>query len=518
MCGQQDWQTKMNYAVKLSATFYSEKLLDTEHFLEWVASSFIEASIDTLPVWIIMAQIFWKDVTRICKRGRRLARNILERLSHLAQLPSDASRTLKVRLRKLLAGLATASKRCLIMPRTWVTYGQLLISSLELEQTPGGIIESIVKRNERLARPLAIPANNAASPLLDLYTALDATNLEVDVSALASMCKSKIPETPVLVSALFDWATSPYRHGSKRRYLAAGIINTLDGSGDDTTSLALRYLEANKSGTIDRISGCYLLIAELVRLGSFAVGRYMQWLSSSGALYAGDQAKTITGLLFCLPTDSLPAHLVGLRVALLDRIEVQREVEAKGTKLVDLFESALETSASYSDLEHAITTSTLSARLRVVQHVRTSMDRVAGGDSEVSVNTFCLLRTALEAAPDVAALSKLADISLATDKPALLATIADTVAMHMDALAALGELQHLVNELIERYAALRTQQPLDRTLIMALTRLVRPLSHRQGLEELLLNDLAICEQQSSMQVCSPASDSIIGMHASALDT
>ncbi|RMZ10153.1 hypothetical protein D0860_03957 [Hortaea werneckii] len=518
LCGQQDWQTKMNYAVKLSATLYSEKLLDTEHFLEWVASSFIEASIDTLPVWIIMAQIFWKDVTRLCKRGRRLARNILERLSHLSQVPSDASRTLKVRLRKLLAVLATASKRCLIMPRTWVAYGQLLISSLELEQTPGGIIESIVKRNERLARPLAIPANNAASPFLDLYTALDATSLEVDVTALASMCKSKIPETPVLVSALFDWATSPYRHGSKRRYLAAGIINTLDGSGDDTTSLALRYLEANKSGTIDRINDCYLLIAELVRLGSFAVGRYMQWLSSSGALYAGDQAKTITGLLFCLPTDSLPAHLVGLRAALLDRIEVQREVEAKGTELVDLFENALETSASYSDLEHAITTSTLSARLRVVQHVRTSMNRVAGGGSEVSVNTFCLLRTALEAAPDVAALSKLADISLATDSPALLATIADTVAMHMDALAALGELQHLVNELIERYAALRTQQPLDRTLILALTRLVRPLSHRQGLEELLLNDLAICEQQSSMQVCSPASDSIIGMHASALET
>ncbi|KAI6802374.1 hypothetical protein KC360_g846 [Hortaea werneckii] len=518
MCGQQDWQTKINYAVKLSATFYSEKLLDTEHFLEWVASSFIEASIDTLPVWVIMAQIFWKDITRLCKRGRRLARNILERLSHLSQLPSDASRSLKARLQKFLAVLATVNKRCLIMPRNWVTHGELLISSLELEQTPGDVIESIIKRNERLARPLAIPANNAASPLLDLYTTLDSTSLEVDVTALARMCKSKIPETAVLLSALFDWATSPYRHGSKRRYLAAGIINALDDSGDDSTSLALRHLEANKSWTTDRINDSYLLIAELVRLGSFAVGRYMQWLSSSGALYAGNQAKTITGLLFCLPTDSLPAHLVGLRSALLDRIEVQREAEAKGTELVDLFEHALQTSALCNELEDAITTSTLSARLRVVQHARTSMDRIAGGESEVSVDTFCLLRTALEAAPDVAALSKLADISLATDSPALLATITDTVAMHMDAFAALGELQRLVNELIERYAALRTQQPLDRTLILALTRLVRPLLHRQGLEELLLSDLAICEQQSSMQVCSPASDSIIGMHASALDT
>ncbi|RMY24605.1 hypothetical protein D0867_01265 [Hortaea werneckii] len=517
MCGQQDWQTKINYAVKLSATFYSEKLLDTEHFLEWVVSSFIEASIDTLPIWIIMAQIFWKDVTRLCKRGRRLARNILERLSHLSQLHSDVSRSLKTRLQKLLAVLATVGKRCLIMPRNWRAYRHLLISSLELEKTPGVIIESIVKRNERLARPLAIPANNAASPLLDLYTALDSTSLEVDLTALASMCKSMIPETSVLVFALFDWATSTYRHGSKRRYLAAGVINILDDSGDDTTSLALRYLEANKSWTVDRTNDSYLLIAELVRLGSFAVGRYMQWLSSSGALYAGDQAKTITGLLFCLPTDSLPAHLVGLRATLLDRIEVQREAEAKGTELVDLFESALEASASCDELERAITTSTLRARLRVVQHVRTSMDRIAGG-SEVSVNTFCLLRTALEAAPDVASLAKLADISLATDSATLLATITDTVAMHMDSLAALGELQHLVNELIERYAALRTQQPLDRTLILALTRLVRPLSHRQGLEELLLNDLAICEQQSSMQVCSPASDSIIGMHASALDT
>ena len=48
-CGQQDWQKNMNYAVKLSTAFYAEKLLDADHYLDWIVSSLAEASSERLP-------------------------------------------------------------------------------------------------------------------------------------------------------------------------------------------------------------------------------------------------------------------------------------------------------------------------------------------------------------------------------------------------------------------------------------------------------------------------------------
>ena len=43
-CGQEGWRQKMNYSVKLSTAFYSERLLDAEHYLDWIVSSLASAS------------------------------------------------------------------------------------------------------------------------------------------------------------------------------------------------------------------------------------------------------------------------------------------------------------------------------------------------------------------------------------------------------------------------------------------------------------------------------------------
>jgi len=89
--------------------------------------------------------------------------------------------------------------------------------------------------------------------------------------------------------------------------------------------------------------------------------------------------------------------------------------------------------------------------------------------------------------------------------------------MHAESLAILGHLQLLTDRIVHHYSTLRSQQPLDRTWILALTVLVKRLGNRSALLNLLISDMAICEQQNSLAVCSPASDSIVGMHASKLD-
>lgn len=68
------------YSVRLVARLFLDHLLDLEHFLEWFLASLEAASLDMLPVWLLMLDIYWGSLVRYRKRGRRLAEYLLEKL------------------------------------------------------------------------------------------------------------------------------------------------------------------------------------------------------------------------------------------------------------------------------------------------------------------------------------------------------------------------------------------------------------------------------------------------------
>jgi mediator of RNA polymerase II transcription subunit 12 len=81
-------------SVRLAARLFLENLLDQDHFLEWLLSSFESAQLDTLPIWLLMTRIYWKDLLRYRKRARRLAECLLEKrrlVSLLSCRPHDPS-------------------------------------------------------------------------------------------------------------------------------------------------------------------------------------------------------------------------------------------------------------------------------------------------------------------------------------------------------------------------------------------------------------------------------------------
>lgn len=47
--------------------------MDREHYLDWTVSSLESSHHSQLPMWIIIAQIYWKDLLRLRRYGRRLA-------------------------------------------------------------------------------------------------------------------------------------------------------------------------------------------------------------------------------------------------------------------------------------------------------------------------------------------------------------------------------------------------------------------------------------------------------------
>lgn len=66
--------------VGLTARLFSENLLDHDHFLEWFLSSFEAASIGAIPVWLLMLGIYWNNIMRYRRRGRRLAELLLQKV------------------------------------------------------------------------------------------------------------------------------------------------------------------------------------------------------------------------------------------------------------------------------------------------------------------------------------------------------------------------------------------------------------------------------------------------------
>lgn len=105
-CGAPHWDLKMRYAyadacpvlsvslmlilnrASLAARLFFENLLDHDHFLEWLLSSLEKAPVGSLPIWLLMLGVYWDNILRYRKRGRRLAEILLAKLCEVRRAKS----------------------------------------------------------------------------------------------------------------------------------------------------------------------------------------------------------------------------------------------------------------------------------------------------------------------------------------------------------------------------------------------------------------------------------------------
>lgn len=512
-CGQPRWQAKMNYAVKLATSFYTERLLERDHYLDWIVSSFAQAAPEALPVWTIMVQLYWQDVVAFTRRGRKLAQATLE-IIHQSTLGSMAiGDVLKARLQKLIMVMAVANRGCLIIPKTWEKYSYLLVpstfgSELSTSETHA---QNVKRRNTRLTRPLRKTSENTRSAILNLYATVDTASIPVDFESLTTSCLASVPDVSKLVPALLNWSASYYRTGASRIYLAAGVLSQLSWRGYDTYEYIMGFLRTENSAPT-LFENVYRVIAELIRDNTFSAGRYLQWLMTSGSLSRTDGLSLSNGLLTALPLDALQPHLLNSRNMLRRRLGLVEDETAS----VGAYVASIET-AEADGVEYAfdVSAASESAKSAIARQISVKA-AVKAKEGTICLPYFCRIRVALELCGDHRALADVVQFASRTEDTALLGTVTDTVSMHAQPFGALGCLQSLVRQLLERYNTLRSQQPLDRKFIIALTSLIRCFPDKQHLLAQLEQDLVFCEQQNSMNVCSPASDSIVSMQASNL--
>jgi mediator of RNA polymerase II transcription subunit 12 len=516
-CGQDNWRAKIDYAIKLVSAFYSEGLLDRDEYLDWLVRTFASASLATLPLWLIIVQIYWKGLITIGRRGRKLASALLEHLHLVVEKKNAAFEPLKARLQKLIIVLATTASGCLILPHAWRRYQKLLdqelpSSSHELQRAKS----NMVKRNERLAAPMGRTVESTRSPLLSLYLMLDNISLDTDMDSIPQECLELVPDIYELVRAVLHWSSTVYRCGRARVYITAKIIAHLHGAGYDTNGAVLAYLQQPTSDLPPEAAHVWSVVGDLMSHDCFATGAYLQWIITSGAAFRPNKSSMATGLLASLPVEKMPRRLRNLRNTLLGRLGQSDDEELLVTKAKTAIEQALANSQErFEDHEYSLASLSGSAQLTVSNWIcREHLNSHA--TSNLTPMTFVVMRGVLEEFGDLRALASLVEAALSTEDVRLLASTADTLNKHALSFAVLGIMRKSIDRLMQQHRALR-RATLDRTSLLAYIALVKRFPERAQDLQLLKNDLLAYEQQHSAAVCSPASDNIIGMQAGTLD-
>lgn len=65
------------YSIRLATHLYAEHLIDRDHYMDWLVTGLENSNQAKLPMWLLIIQIYWKDLLRLRRHGRRLVSAIL---------------------------------------------------------------------------------------------------------------------------------------------------------------------------------------------------------------------------------------------------------------------------------------------------------------------------------------------------------------------------------------------------------------------------------------------------------
>ncbi|KAI9819387.1 MAG: RNA polymerase II mediator complex subunit [Phylliscum demangeonii] len=546
LCGTDGWRAKMTYALRLAAQLFAEQLLDRDHYLDWVLGTLETASLDTLPVVLLIAQPYMGMIVQYRKLGSRLLTALLAKIHIVGgsvAFPTATSEDQDIldpisqRLSHLIDAVIILKPAVLVSKSRRSSYGVLLKRELG-SSVPEvvSLLAGIERRNEILAHQAAKPSD-IDSMRRRLISLLD--NLGCDMRDLDGPLISMLQEYPVLLQTLLEWSTSVFRMGAHRIYAAASLVRKVKRSGVQTDTVIMEFLFGSRSGVCDRESVCRLLL-ELWKSGDFAVGKYLQYLIARGALNGVSRLDKNTpaylGFLAELPPLSLEPNLANLRRNLLRRVthSVDQEKEVLlGAKqaISSLFSESWRLDQRGSNDFHMSlwgachSLSAMSTGLQlevgawmkeqVVEYVEQGSIGLNSKDGSsnqrdpmFSMAQFCMVRCIMEQMQDFSHLADIFEIVLALEDTAILSSVADCLNLHYRTFAAIGVLQHFFGLLLVRYQSLKVRKLLPAALLRALARLAARIPDSQSVAFKLQHELDKSFYRPPIAAFSPVSDHI----------
>ncbi|RHZ57631.1 mediator of RNA polymerase II transcription subunit 12 [Aspergillus thermomutatus] len=535
-CGVADWKLKMTYAVSLTARLFFEQLLDHDQYLGWFLTSLEAAPLNTLPVWLLMLGIYWSNILRYRKRGRRLAELLLDKLQ--LAIKSDSAKSLRPltdRLSLHIRKLTLEHTSSVVLPDSWEKYKDLLSSCLNLkDNVHRAVFQNLAERNARVQRPRKCQETTQQPPQQRLIQLFDSIRSSHDIASVSAASLGAIDDKAALVFKLLEWAATPFRYGVSRVYTAARLLRKWKIAGVDVDTCIISFLAESQMRDQSNMDNIYHIISELVRSQTFSVGKYLQWLMAKGVADCCQNAehKRLSGdlvLLMQLPASRLPEHVRNLRNTLLHRAGVEVSKEAStiamlkasiAERLPKIFgpvaRSAISCDLLPSDLTWAV-------KSEIGQWIRRGVTECGRGPPSkfqglhrapeaehfaLTPGEFYSIRDILESFGDLSILADVLKQATICNDGIVLASAADTVNYHFRSFCVIGATTDLFKRLVESYARLKRLGSTSLDLIFSLIDLGLRLPGEFNTVALLRQDLCRIESKSSMAAPSPLSDHI----------
>ncbi|KAH2023936.1 RNA polymerase II mediator complex subunit [Aspergillus fumigatus] len=535
-CGVADWKMKMTYAVNLTSRLFFEQLLDHDQYLEWFLTSLEAAPFNTLPVWLLMLGIYWSNILRYRKRGRRLAELLLDKLQ--LAIKSDSAPSLRPLIDRLslhIRKLTLEHTSSMVLPQSWEKYKDLLPSCLNLnDNVHRTVFQNLAERNARVQKPPKCEGTTQQPPQQRVIQLFDSICSSHDITSVSAASLRAIDDKAALVLKLLEWAATPFRYGVSRVYTGARLLRKWKIAGVDVDTCIISFLGESQMSDQLNMDNVYHIVSELVRSQTFSVGKYLQWLMAKGVadFSRSSDHQPLSGdlaLLVQLPVSRLPEHVHNLRNTLLHRAGVEPSKEAStiailkasiAERLPRIFgfvaTSAVSCDPLPSDLTWAVK-SELGQWIRrgVTEFGRDPRRAFQGLHSTTSAEHFALtpgefytVRDILESFGDLSILADVLKQATVCNDGIVLASAADTVNYHFRSFCVIGATTDLFKRLVEAYARLKRLGSTSVDLIFSLIDLGLRLPGELNTVALLRQDLSRIESKSSMAAPSPLSDHI----------
>ncbi|KAL4939066.1 hypothetical protein BDV06DRAFT_199624 [Aspergillus oleicola] len=528
-CGSVEWKAKMTYATSLTARLFFERLLDHDQYFTWFIASLEAASLNMIPVWLLMLGIYWDNMLRYRRRGRRLAEVLLEKLHQIVQLRRPALlQPLADRLSCCIRKLVLEHTSSVILPSSWEKHRDVILSCLKMKETADKtIFDSLAERNSRIQLPKARPESTQQSSQQRLVQLFDSIRSSHDIPSTSIACLNALEDRPTLVTKLLEWSATPFRSGVRRVYTAARLLRKWKMSGIDIESYIILFLSSIEDSAQLNMDNVYHIVSELVRSQTFSISRYLQWLMAKGVTRNSDSESGTICLLTQLPMGRLPEHVRNLRQTLLARAglsvaEESSTIESLKSSISQRLPGIFQGQASntiYTDLSQLSLSWTVKSevsmwiRQGVAKHLRDTTRKIIGRtlsiDSKVSALTseeFYCVRETLEGFGDFSILADVLKQATECEDNLVLASASDTINYHFDALSIIGATSDLFRALIGSYARLKRFGTLNLDFVFSLIELGLRIPDESSTVSILRQDLARIESKSALAAPSPLSD------------
>ena len=547
--GQPSWKQNLQYALRLTTRLYLENLVDRDHFLDWIVSTFATTGHDRIPFWLMMAHLFKLDIAKFRKRGRRMAELLVRRYLVLKESNNTMVQTIVLKLKEAIRGFALYRPQLFLAPDVWPELQDALKACLRSDHgVETRLLERLDLVNERCMGANKQQYHVKPNPRDTMVDILDATTVPSDIDKLSLSLFALSADFNVLVPAVAEWATTRYRYGTERVYLASRLLRKWQKTGMQIDAALLDFVaKCHDSPELFDSAALRHLAAELSRAKAFPTSKYMQWLSVRGLpwpksvvssqqtdprdarqVYVRQTCKDSSQLLADILFSEAESRHLNLRNALLSRAGFDTDLEYQTTqRLQAIIRLTLQQSGNGQDKTYStkqLTTllsgwnwrirSTLAHGVRnfvvtkVKQQANLRRQGVPLQDNGISLQHFEVIRTCLEALGDETILADVVGLCYQTYDEGVQGALVNTAHRHARALSAIGALEPLQTRLCQNYLSLRnvnTKMPLFAT---ALFDFCTAYPCKLGSLKLLQSDLVRGDRNRSVSACSPFSDGI----------